>query len=147
REQKGNGAAVSAMEEVVIAAGMGIRSAQLGITECADQRDQAAQQPGGKHPSRTLRHAGHHGRCLEDTGANDDADNQRDGVAQMQYCLRAGRRFCCSAGKVCGWKLPFHATRRLARMKEWSVRGEKSGSDKEATVIQISTETTQRQLG
>ena len=62
-------------EEVVLTAGMRVRRAQFGIAQRAGERDERTGQPGGDQPAVVLRHAGDHGRCLEDAGTDDDADD------------------------------------------------------------------------
>ena len=89
-EQERHVAPIGAVQEVVVAARMRIGGGELGIAQRADQRHQAAERPRGEHPQRAAGHAGDHGRRLEDAGADDDADDDGDGLAQAQHRARFG---------------------------------------------------------
>jgi hypothetical protein len=103
-EEEGDRAAVGAVQEVVVAAGVGVGGAELGVAEGAGQRHCAAQQPGQEHPAGAGAHAGHQRGRLEDAGADDDADDQGDGFAQAEQGPRL-------VGTVAAW-----GRRRIGQM-------------------------------
>ena len=80
-------------QKVIIAASVRIGCGKFGVAERARQRHDGAQAPGNDQPADVAGDARHHRRRLEDAGAYDDADDDRDrvrGTQQRPRCRRHG---------------------------------------------------------
>ena len=78
-------------QKMIVAARMRIRRGKFGVTERARQRHDGAQTPGHDQPADVAGDARHHRRRLEDAGADDDADDDRDRIGGTQQRPRCRR--------------------------------------------------------
>ena len=87
-------AAERAGQKMVVAACVRIGRGKLGVAERARERHDGAQHPRHDQPADVAGDARHHRRRLEDAGADDDADDDRDrvgGTQQRPRCRPARR--------------------------------------------------------
>ena len=70
---------------------MAFRGGEFGVAQRTDQGNDAAEDPGGKHCPHAAGAGSDHGRRLEYAGADDDANDQRDRVSQLEHRLGPSR--------------------------------------------------------
>src|SRR6266704_2077034 len=83
---------VRAAHKMVVAAGVGIGRRKLGVAKGSDHRHDPACNPHGDHDPFGPGVDGDEGRRLENSGADDEADDDPDGVAEREGLHGPGGR-------------------------------------------------------
>ncbi len=97
--EKGGRVAVSAAQKDVPAAGVGQHGAQLGIGHGAEEREQAAGEPGEINERRGAGVAHHLAGNQKDAAADDGADDDGRGLAGAQHAGQVGHDWLCLRGR------------------------------------------------
>ena len=75
------------MQKMIVAARMRVGAAKLGVAKRAHHGNQCAQQPHTQGPTDIATQGGDQRRGLEDTGANDHAQDQGDRAQRVEQPL------------------------------------------------------------